>query len=239
MAIYIGQRVQTKLHTHHAIEIAIAFDKPFLISRNGTEFKESVCTFINADLAHQFNGQDDHHIFIYFDAESAVAQLLETSLNLDVFGILDYTGISINGVKNLFIDWFYDDSANDKAASNLIQLLLESILGTSQRHNILEPRIADAIELVRSALYSEIRLEAIAAKVFLSEGRFAHLFKEQIGIPFRRYVLWCRLQAALKAIVQGRTLTQAAYEGGFADISHFSRTFTEMFGASPSVVLKQ
>lgn len=93
--------------------------------------------------------------------------------------------------------------------------------------------------LQQSSLHKEINLEAIASKVYLSESRFAHLFKEQTGIPFRRYVLWCRMQAALKAVMQGQSFTQGAYEGGFADVAHLSRTFTEMFGVSPSEVLKQ
>lgn len=39
IAVYVGRNIQTKLHTHHAVEIAIAFNKPFLISRIGSEFE--------------------------------------------------------------------------------------------------------------------------------------------------------------------------------------------------------
>ena len=42
IAVYVGKNIQTKLHTHHAVEIVIAFNKPFLISRNGSDL-ERVC----------------------------------------------------------------------------------------------------------------------------------------------------------------------------------------------------
>jgi hypothetical protein len=34
VAVYIGRNVQTKLHTHHALEIVMAFNTPFFLSRN-------------------------------------------------------------------------------------------------------------------------------------------------------------------------------------------------------------
>lgn len=64
-----------------------------------------------------------------------------------------------------------------------------------------------------------------------------HLFKEQVGIPIRRYILWTRLQVSVQHVLQGETLTQAAHSAGFADSAHFSRTFSDMFGIRPSDVL--
>jgi AraC-like DNA-binding protein len=51
-------------------------------------------------------------------------------------------------------------------------------------------------------------------------------------------VLWARLQAAVQAVLLGSSLTQAGYEGGFADLSHFTKTFQAMFGVAPSAVIK-
>ena len=84
----------------------------------------------------------------------------------------------------------------------------------------------------------DIRIKDIASKAHLSESRYAHLFKEQVGIPFRRFVLWTRLQTTVKSVIEGNSLTSACYDGGFSDLPHFSKTFFDMFGVPPSSVLK-
>lgn len=239
LAVYIGRQVITKLHLHHAVEIVIAFDSPFLLSRNAVEFEKSECSIITADLTHQFCGENDFYIFIYLDAELSLALQLEEKLQLKKNGVIHYLGKEITETRERFIDWFKSDSTDEKDFVDIIYFLVEAITTSDIKKTGIEPRIMGALSCIQSSLHNEINLETIASKVFLSESRFAHLFKEQTGIPFRRYVLWCRMQAALKAVMQGQSFTQAAYEGGFADVAHLSRTFTEMFGVSPSEVLKQ
>jgi len=239
MAVYIGRQVQTKMHAHHALEIVMSFNKPFLISKNGTEFEKSDCSIIAADFPHKFTGQDDFYIFIYLDAELNLTHRLETSLKLEEHILLHYFGNEIEAVRTGFINWFNSASNDDEVANNLIGLLVETLTGSENSVHQLEERIKQSIEFIHSNLHEEISLAEIASKVHLSESRFAHLFKEQTGIPFRKYILWCRMQAALQEVMKGQSFTNAAYGGGFSDVAHLSRTFTEMFGVSPSEVLKQ
>jgi AraC-like DNA-binding protein len=81
-------------------------------------------------------------------------------------------------------------------------------------------------------------IRVIADEIGLSESRFIHLFKEQVGIPFRRYLLWLRLVEAIELVLDGVSLTTAAHTAGFADSAHLSRTFRRMFGITPSYILK-
>ena len=83
-----------------------------------------------------------------------------------------------------------------------------------------------------------ISLEAAAERVHLSPGRFAHLFKEEVGLPFRRYMLWRKVTRAMLAIGKERTIAAAAHEGDFADAAHLTRTFCQIFGIPPSVMLR-
>ena len=70
----------------------------------------------------------------------------------------------------------------------------------------------------------------------LSESRFSHLFVEEIGLPFRTFVLWRRMMLAVNSVASGASLTSAAHEAGFADSAHFSRTFLRMFGVQASLL---
>jgi transcriptional regulator GlxA family with amidase domain len=103
----------------------------------------------------------------------------------------------------------------------------------------LDPRIERAVARVRSHLDRIVPLREIAASVHLSPERFRHLFLAQTGVRFRAYVLWLRLEIALAAYVQGRSLTDAAQAGGFADSAHLSRTFKKMFGITAASVLTE
>ena len=74
--------------------------------------------------------------------------------------------------------------------------------------------------------------------VFLSPSRFAHLFKQQVGLPFRRYMLWRKLARAVLVIGRERTIAAAAHAADFADAAHLTRTFYQMFGLPPSVIMR-
>jgi AraC-like DNA-binding protein len=66
-----------------------------------------------------------------------------------------------------------------------------------------------------------------------------HLFSEQVGLPFRPFALWLRLQGVLGHLAHGANLTQAAHGAGFADSAHLTRTFRRMFGIAPSSLARQ
>ncbi|TMO61752.1 AraC family transcriptional regulator [Pseudoalteromonas aurantia] len=70
----------------------------------------------------------------------------------------------------------------------------------------------------------------IAQQLNLSQSRFLHLFKENMGLPWRAYLLWRRLICAITALKAGHSATQAAYMAGFSDSAHLSRTFKKHFG---------
>lgn len=82
-----------------------------------------------------------------------------------------------------------------------------------------------------------VRLAAVVRQSPLSASRFRHLFAQEIGLPFRRYVLWRRLRLAVIEIQAGADATAAAHAAGFADLAHFSRTLKAMFGVSASQAL--
>ena len=74
--------------------------------------------------------------------------------------------------------------------------------------------------------------------VHLSPGRFTHLFKDEVGLPFRRYMLWRKVTRAMLSMGRERTLAAAAQCGDFSDAAHLTRTFGQMFGMNPSVLMR-
>lgn len=99
-----------------------------------------------------------------------------------------------------------------------------------------DARIARSIkDLVRDPAATH-SLADLAAGANLSESRYLHLFKKTTGVPLRRFRLWVRVGAAVRAIARGSNLTQAALQSGFSSSAHFSFVFREMFGMTPSTL---
>jgi transcriptional regulator GlxA family with amidase domain len=128
----------------------------------------------------------------------------------------------------------YQSRVSDASLITLARAVIATLAGGAPAPRELpDPRIALAVELIRARLGGAIPLNSIARAVHLSSDRFRHLFIEQTGVGFRAYLLWLRLEHSLGAYVEGSTLTEAAYAGGFADSAHLSRTFKRMFGIAP------
>jgi AraC family transcriptional regulator of arabinose operon len=74
----------------------------------------------------------------------------------------------------------------------------------------------------------------LAQQVNLSRSRFAHLFREQTGVPPGRYLRDFRLDRA-RVLLETTFLSikEVMAAVGLNDPSHFSRDFQHAFGASP------
>lgn len=82
------------------------------------------------------------------------------------------------------------------------------------------------------------RIDDAARHAGLSISRFGHLFREETGLPFRRYRLWRRMATVARVVSTGRSLTDAAFEAGFASSAHLSASFRQLFGLAPSTLLR-
>ena len=118
----------------------------------------------------------------------------------------------------------------------IVRSLFGSLLAEESYEHSVDPRIAEALAIIGRAAEKKILAQELSEEVFLSSSRFGHLFKDVVGMPLRRYLLWRRLLAALEYIATGNTFTFAAHEAGFTDSAHLSRTFRQMFGISLSAM---
>ena len=77
-------------------------------------------------------------------------------------------------------------------------------------------------------------VEDLTRIAHLSESRLQHLFRDQVGVPIRRYLLWHRYLTALSLLADGASVTRAAHAAGFADSAHLTRTAVRMNGFTPT-----
>ena len=97
-----------------------------------------------------------------------------------------------------------------------------------------DPRVRSAVESLRLESNENMSLADIPARAGLSESRFAHLFRRDVGLPMRQYRLVLRMEEAFTQISLGLSLTEAAHAAGFSDYAQFCRICRRMFGSVPS-----
>lgn len=114
---------------------------------------------------------------------------------------------------------------------------LGDLLGIGMRADR-DHRIVAALHRMRDQPDKSHSLAELGKFAGLSESRFLHLFKAETGVPLRRYRLWSRMGAAVGAVRDGASLTDAAQAAGFASSAHLSTAFRDMFGMMPSELVK-
>jgi AraC-like DNA-binding protein len=102
----------------------------------------------------------------------------------------------------------------------------------------IDARVVAAARRIREDPAATVSSRELAAEAGLSESRFLHLFRDELGTSLRRYRLWIRLLHAGTAISAGHNLTTAAIEAGFASPSHLADRFRATFGLSATQLLR-
>lgn len=99
---------------------------------------------------------------------------------------------------------------------------------------ITDIRISEAVRLIELNFDQDFDFEQLAETLNLSASRLRHLFKEQTGISFRKYLRKERIKQA-KHLLETSFLNikETAHRVGIGDSSHFVRDFEKQFGISP------
>lgn len=100
-----------------------------------------------------------------------------------------------------------------------------------------DPRIELVVQRIQQQVAQNLSAEELALAVNLSVSRLVELFREQVGVPIRRYRQWHRLFVTFTGVNRGQSLTDAAIAAGFTDSAHFSHTFRMTLGMKPSDIL--
>lgn len=103
-----------------------------------------------------------------------------------------------------------------------------------------DPRIREAMRLVRDTPAEPLTVDILARRVAMSPSHFAHRFREIARMTPMRFVKNVRLgEARLLMVRDGLGAAEAALEVGYASPSHFTRDFKAHFGAPPGAYARE
>jgi AraC-like DNA-binding protein len=225
---------EVPVHAHHAIQLFLAIEGKGAIRPAGGEWREARGMIVRPDAEHSFNANGAFGAMLFVDPESSEGAWLQTVL------VDDITLVPEARLEPCLAELraFRERPLESKPVGELIRHCVLTFCAGAPPSRRLDERVTRVLKAIRESDEMKMPLEAAAALVHLSPGRFAHLFKEQVGLPFRRYILWRKLARAMLAIGRERTLAAAAHASDFADAAHLTRTFYQMFGIPPSVMMR-
>lgn len=101
-------------------------------------------------------------------------------------------------------------------------------------------RLSQVLSYITEHYAEHITNRELAAMMHLSEDRFGHLFRKNVGMAPQQYVTETRLEKA-KELIQSSdfTITEISRIVGFQDYNHFGRQFQKRYGCTPRELKKQ
>ncbi|MBQ7454819.1 MAG: helix-turn-helix transcriptional regulator [Clostridia bacterium] len=134
--------------------------------------------------------------------------------------------------------------AQDASSAQMQQLLWAMLASHSGQpvsmDAVLSHEIARVVDAMRKNQYRDsFSLAEMAAISRMPAETFRKRFVAEVGMPPQRYQLYCKMERAKTLLKQGCTVRQAGIEVGMNDPYHFSKTFKNIVGMSPSAYSKK
>ena len=220
--------IEPVLHSHSAAHIMISLENEIEVI---LEKEKIYCRgiLIPSGMTHTANTAENRVLIFLFDSTTNIAK------QMNEISVLDDE--LVDGVVNAYhIFWNGDKEVSDyrKVVTSVYQCVdmrqLEQVC--------MDERVEAALKYVQSNLREPLTCSDVAKHVFLSEGRFSHLFKEQVGMTFAAYLIYQRVMKTYVEIINGKSITEAAIEAGFSSSTHFAETSKRLFGLSASTIRK-
>ncbi|MGF6848981.1 AraC-like DNA-binding protein [Chitinophaga sp. W3I9] len=209
---------QLKRHAHFPIEVAFSLSGQLTIETDTHKYANIQSAIINSNVPHTFS-------------------CLNSECQLYFINPVSYTG------KNILKSYL---SQNEDILIDPVEIEFfreNHILAFENKNlalNDMDSRIQRILDWIKANYATDrINIARLAEVAFLSESRLSHLFKKEVGTSINQYILWKKIEMAIKHALEGASLTKCAYSSGFADSSHFIKTFQKMFGIYPSFAIKK
>jgi AraC-like DNA-binding protein len=231
---YAGHVGIAHRHRHAAVQLVLIPDGLVVTLRDGSGAEwRGRAAVIPSGADHEMAG-DVAGLLTWIDADSQLGRALTArvrSTGLPLDSVAAWAAAAQPLLDN-------DIPAADNL-SGVIDTALGSLADAGTRDEVrMHPALREAVAVLPSMLDTPLHIGRLASAVGISASRLGHLFSDELGLPFRAYVRWARLQRAIDHARHGATLIDAAHAAGFADSAHLTRVCHEMFGLTPSLLAR-
>lgn len=98
----------------------------------------------------------------------------------------------------------------------------------------MDPRIQMVVRLVEEEPARDFSVAELCDRLHVSPSHLQHLFKRDVKMSLREFIMHTRLRTAAAMIGTTRErIRQISFATGFRDISNFNHAFKRQYGVSP------
>ncbi|MBU3146869.1 helix-turn-helix domain-containing protein [Clostridium sp. CF012] len=244
------------VHWHEDIEIIFVLEGSIKITEEYKDYvlKEDDIFLFNSNVMHssEYINQnttlviqfDTKYFENYFTGFSGIVFDCKSSLNNTKYES-KYNFIR-NALANLMMTVQKKDSDYALKANELIFKLVGYLIShfqiKSNKYNFVKPdeRLKRIVQYINEHYRSDISLQNIADKEYLSLQYISKYFKEKMGVTFIKYSTSVRLKKSIPDLTYtSKNILNIAIEHGFPNAKSYYKAFEEAFSMTPSAYRRQ
>ena len=208
-------------HCHMAAHIIISMEDAMTVRVEDAEY---VCRgiMIPSGVPHRIDTRGKAVFAFLYDGTTNISQQIKDVKTISAEKCMD--------IITAYADFEKQEGA--VAYAKFEREMLKRLELSEIDDGIKDERILSAMEYIRRKASEKITCRDVAEAVFLSESRFSHLFKEQVGMTFSAYLIYQRIMKVYTQVLDGKSITEAALAAGFSGSSHFADVNRRVFGLS-------
>lgn len=150
---------------------------------------------------------------------------------------------SFSAIFEMMKEVFESDST-DKFLPLLSSLLIEALYihtfkDTSGKREKSHPVVKKTADYINNHLTDKITLDEVASSLFLSKSTISHIFREEMKISVKQYILQKKLAYAASLICDGISAGEAAELIGYDNYANFYKMYKKVIGTSPKETVKK
>lgn len=224
--LYVGLLGAPTVRTLGAVNVYVAYEGRIRVRVDGGDWTDTELAVIPPYVPHQVVAEARLINVLHIEAETvdlgALPPLLRGCGALHDPGFVDHVRrtrdhISAQGAGLQLVPAAFDDL----------------FFGGALPARRLDPRIQAVVDSIKRDPSAPLAAEDGAAQVHLSFSRFLHLFKQEVGAPFRSFRTWKRARSLLHYVNRDANLAHVALDTGYPDSTHFSHSIRQVYGLKP------
>ncbi|MBW4935701.1 AraC family transcriptional regulator [Marinobacter sp. F4206] len=216
----IGHLMPNRPHRHISASWLVGLDGPFRLQVAG-QWRSTSAALVAPDVEQSLDPGNTRMWCAQLDPDSDIWRSLQPLLG-------GGQSVDITLPENTMP---FPESESCQTVCQAMSTAVERLGGSPEP---LDPRVRRVCDCLRAELPEKVDVQGLGAVVGLSSSRLSHLFRQQVGVPLRRFLLHLKMNRVLAHWKPGKSMSELATEAGFYDQPHFVRTARGMFDALPS-----